>query len=104
MCSYLALRTNSSVSGSVLVTIIPRFIFAGSSAQLEIPMKATRSFTGMTYSAMKNGNQANILALVHKSCSEITLTSMHLASFPVEGGVWPGYEASMHPEHYLVRA
>ena len=37
----LALCSSSSLSGMPLWTKIPRFIFAGSRAQLEIPMKAT---------------------------------------------------------------
>ena len=38
---YSALSTSSSRSGTSLWTRIPRFIFAGSKAQLEIPMNAT---------------------------------------------------------------
>ena len=40
--NYLADSSNSVSSGSPLVTITPLFILAGSSAQLDIPMKATR--------------------------------------------------------------
>ena len=35
--------------GSPLITIMPRFILAGSSAQLEIPMKATLSSRATIY-------------------------------------------------------
>ena len=47
--SYLALVTNSSTLGSLLVTIIPLFILAGSRAQFEIPMNATLSATLYTH-------------------------------------------------------
>ena len=43
LCTYLALSSSSATSGSVLVTMTPRFILAGSSAQLEIPINATLS-------------------------------------------------------------
>lgn len=39
--AYSAELTSSSMSGTPRCTRIPRFILAGSSAQLEIPMKAT---------------------------------------------------------------
>lgn len=38
---YLAVASSSSPSGSLRQSIIPRFILAGSSAQLDKPMKAT---------------------------------------------------------------
>lgn len=39
--NYLAVASSSSPSGSLRQSIIPRFILAGSSAQLDKPMKAT---------------------------------------------------------------
>ena len=39
--TYFAVSTNSSSVGSSLDTIIPRFIFAGSRAQFDSPMKPT---------------------------------------------------------------
>ena len=45
----LALKTNSSIPGSSLFTIMPLFILAGSNAQFEIPMNATRFVTYIEY-------------------------------------------------------
>lgn len=47
--AYSADSFNSLSFGSPLVTITPRFILAGSRAQLEIPMKATRFSLAMIY-------------------------------------------------------
>ena len=40
--TYIALSHSSFVSGTVRDSIIPRFILAGSNAQFDSPMKATR--------------------------------------------------------------
>lgn len=47
--AYLADETSSSSLGSLLVTITPRFILAGSSAQFDIPIKATRLVLSILY-------------------------------------------------------
>ena len=49
---YFALIISSSTSGSGLITIKPRFIFAGSRAQLEMPIKPTRSISSESCSGL----------------------------------------------------
>ena len=51
---YLALVSSSPSFGSHLVTMIPRFILAGSRAQLEIPMNATLSSRSTTLTNQHN--------------------------------------------------
>ena len=47
--NYRALCSSSFSSGLPLVIITPRFILAGSRAQLDIPIKATLSSLAMCY-------------------------------------------------------
>ena len=52
--TYLALSTRSSSSGTSRWTKIPRFIFAGSRAQLDIPIKETFKKIETTINGQKN--------------------------------------------------
>jgi len=54
---YPALRTSSSSSGFPLVTITPRFILAGSRAQLEIPTNATLLSRATNYAKYFKNNE-----------------------------------------------
>jgi len=62
--NYLALKTNSSTPGSSLVTMMPLFILAGSSAQFEMPTNATLSAIYWKLSALL------VLSLLNYICSE----------------------------------
>ena len=64
--SYLALLTSSSMLGSPLITMMPLFILAGSSAQLEMPMKATLSSRATIY--MKYAISSSIWSITNFLC------------------------------------